>query len=100
MDGKADIERRLVQIDSILTSPAWKLMDSKMAESEAYTYTSLVAASSPHEMAKLAGAHHAIRQLRTWPERERRALQDHLAQLLDEDRREVEERRGVADLRY
>ncbi len=100
MDEKVEIERRLIEIDSLLKSPTWVLIDAKMAEAEAYTYNALVAAGSGHDMAKQAGAHHAIRQLRTWPQRERNALTDHLAQVIAEDRREQVERRGQTDLRY
>lgn len=70
---KAELERQLAAIDSLLTTDGWTLFDAALKASEEASYEVAVKAESA-ETAKHLAAHNAIKDIRNWPHRTRAIL--------------------------
>lgn len=89
MSTKEDLKERASMIQSLRMHPGFQLFRDVLQGAEDGSYTAMMKAKDAHELAKHAGAHFAVAQLRSWAERELAAidlmLQEVPEQLTSED---------------
>lgn len=76
--GEVEAQERILALEQLMRSPGYLLLAEAMRDSANATYSLMMMSKDAHEMAKKAGAHHAIIQLIDWPQRELEGLKEFL----------------------
>jgi hypothetical protein len=83
-DTQEQLNQRLVLLDALTKSPAWSYFASMLERSEMEAYHASIAASDAHNMALSVGTLRAVKNIRSWPEREAILIRERLRQMAEE----------------
>lgn len=89
MRDLAELRERRTQVESLLRTDGWKLLESMLEATAASAYKMMTETTNPHECAKHMGAWHATRHFITWPARELQAIDGAIEGIEEEARARV-----------
>lgn len=68
------VQQELSALQHLLSQPGWAYVRRMLEAQAAHEYNQAFASPDPHKMALRMGAHHAVKSLIAWPERQIAAL--------------------------